>query len=82
MPTHQLVISHPKNCIGCLLCVLASVRISKSKIGLSDGFITVYPKGKEGFDISVDYASKNDFEEIVTICPRNCFKIDAVTIKK
>jgi NAD-dependent dihydropyrimidine dehydrogenase PreA subunit len=70
-----LVVSKPKQCIGCQICVLASARISKNILSISDAFISVFSKGKDGFDISIDRAQKNNYEELVKICPRKCFSI-------
>ncbi|PIS22815.1 hypothetical protein COT49_03440 [candidate division WWE3 bacterium CG08_land_8_20_14_0_20_40_13] len=75
MSSRHLVATNAKFCIGCQLCVLASSRVLRESLSLTDGFITVSSKGREGFDISIDRAERSDFEEIVKICPRRCFEL-------
>jgi len=71
----KLKVKNQRACIGCKLCVLASSRIAKNTISLNDGFISVY-QGKEGFIIEIDQAQKTAYEEIIRLCPRNCFKLE------
>lgn len=73
MPKKYLVAKSPQKCIGCMLCVLATSRYEKKKLGTKDSPITI--KGKpSAYKIQIDYGEDIKFpEKIVQICPQNCF---------
>lgn len=73
MPKKYLVAPREQKCIGCMLCVLATSRYEKKKLGMKDSPITI--KGRPGaYKIQIDYGEEIKYpEKIIQICPQNCF---------
>jgi NAD-dependent dihydropyrimidine dehydrogenase PreA subunit len=79
MTKKHLVVPREHKCIGCGLCMLASSRYEKRKLGIKDSTIVV--KGiPSGYKVQIDYGAELKHpDKIVKICPQNCFDIINLT---
>ena len=70
-----LIAPRENRCIGCGLCVVKSCLLIGDNIDLSKAFIKITGnKGK--YKIIIDYGvHAENLDEIVKICPKNCFEI-------
>ena len=75
MSKKYLIVSKEERCIGCRLCVLASSRYEKHRLGQKESLIHI--KGRPGsYKIQIDYGNELKYpQKIVNICPQNCFDI-------
>lgn len=73
--TSLLVCSRPERCIGCRLCCIHACLVKNNPISLAKSFIKVAKKDDATFSVTIDYGTRTNYKEIVSICPKKCFEI-------
>ncbi len=73
------ILTSPRSnrCIGCGLCVIRASLLIGNTVDLSKSFITI-TGSKGNYKVLIDYGRDvdiNNLEDIVKICPKNCFDI-------
>lgn len=72
-----LKVNPEAKCIGCELCIFASLRLC-GKAGLSDSPIKIFSSG-EGFNIHLEESvNELDVKKISEVCPKSCFLVEEV----
>ncbi len=75
-----LKVTHGEKCIGCELCVFATLRLC-GKAGLGDSPIKIL-SSEEGFKIHLeDSVNQLDIDKISAVCPKACFSVEEVSEK-
>lgn len=72
-----LKVNPDAKCIGCELCIFASLRLC-GKAGINDSPIKIFSSG-DGFSIHLEESvNELDVKKIGDVCPKFCFLVEEV----